>query len=91
MTEQLGKYRILAEIGKGGFATVYRALDTTLDREVALKVLDPILARDPAWVSRFQREAKAIARLKHPHIMTIHEIGESGGPAVHRDGADRRA
>ena len=75
----LGKYRILAEIGKGGFATVYRALDTTLDREVALKVLDPLLARDPAWVARFQREAKAIARLKHPHIVTIHEIGESEG------------
>ena len=76
---QLGKYRILAEIGKGGFATVYRALDTSLDREVALKVLDPILARDPAWVARFQREAKAVARLRHPHIVTIHEIGESEG------------
>ncbi len=75
----LGKYRILAEIGKGGFATVYRALDTTLDREVALKVLDPLLARDPAWVARFQREAKAIARLKHPHIVTIYEVGESEG------------
>jgi serine/threonine protein kinase len=65
---QFGKYRILAEIGKGGFATVYRALDTTLDREVALKVLDPLLMRDATWVSRFHRAAGAVARLKHPHI-----------------------
>ena len=76
---QLGKYRILAEIGKGGFATVYRALDTTLDREVALKVLDPLLMRDATWVSRFHREARAVARLKHPHIVTIYEIGEVEG------------
>lgn len=76
---QLGKYRILGEIGKGGFATVYRALDTTLDREVALKVLDPLLMRDATWVTRFQREAKAVARLKHPHIVTIYEIGEAEG------------
>jgi serine/threonine protein kinase len=76
---QLGKYRILAEIGKGGFATVYRALDTTLDREVALKLLDPLLMRDATWVGRFHREARAVARLKHPHIVTIHEIAEAEG------------
>jgi eukaryotic-like serine/threonine-protein kinase len=79
MTDSLGKYRIAAEIGKGGFATVYRALDTTLDREVALKVLDPLLMREPGWVTRFQREARAVARLKHPHIVTIYEIGEVEG------------
>ena len=50
--EPLGKYRFLAELGKGGFATVYRAEDTTLEREVALKVLDPLLLRDGAWVAR---------------------------------------
>jgi serine/threonine-protein kinase len=80
MTEnssQLGKYRILEELGKGGFATVYRALDTTLEREVALKVLDPLLMRDETWVERFHREAKAVARLNHPNIVTIHEIGEA--------------
>lgn len=76
---QLGKYRILSEIGRGGFATVYRALDTTLDREVALKVLDPLLMRDATWVARFHREARAVARLKHPHIVTIYEIGEADG------------
>ena len=76
---QLGKYHILEEIGRGGFATVYRARDTTLEREVALKVLDPLLMRDETWVARFHREAKAVARLKHPHIVTIHEIGGAGG------------
>ncbi len=76
-TPQLGKYKILNELGKGGFATVYRALDTTLDRDVALKVLDPLLVRDETWVTRFHREAKAVARLKHPHIVTIYEIGEA--------------
>ncbi|MBN1956554.1 MAG: serine/threonine protein kinase, partial [Anaerolineae bacterium] len=75
-TQQLGKYRILEELGRGGFATVYRALDTTLEREVALKLLDPLLMRDENWVARFHREAKAVARLKHPHIVTVYEIGE---------------
>ena len=78
-TQQLGKYRILEELGRGGFATVYRALDTTLEREVALKVLDPLLMRDETWVEHFHREAKAVARLKHSHIVTIYEIGEAGG------------
>ncbi len=72
--KQLGKYRIFEKLGQGGFATVYRAVDTTLDREVALKVLDPLLMRDETWVERFDREAKAIAKLKHPHIVTIHAI-----------------
>jgi serine/threonine protein kinase len=76
---KLGKYHILEELGKGGFATVYRALDTTLEREVALKVLDPLLMRDEAWVERFRREARAVARLNHPHIVTIHEIDEADG------------
>ena len=77
--EPLGKYRILSELGKGGFATVYRAVDTTLDREVALKVLDPLLLRDGAWVARFRQEAKAVANLRHPHIINIHEVGEVEG------------
>jgi serine/threonine-protein kinase len=75
----IGKYRILDTLGKGGFATVYRAVDTTLDREVALKVLDPLLMRDETWVGRFNREAKAVAALKHPHIVPIYEIEEAGG------------
>ncbi len=77
--QQLGKYRIREELGRGGFATVYRALDTTLEREVALKVLDPLLMREETWVARFRREAKAVARLRHPHIVTVYEVGEAEG------------
>ena len=77
--QQFGKYRILEELGRGGFATVYKAIDTTLDREVALKVLDPLLTRDPAFISRFKQEAKVTARLFHPNIATVFEIGEADG------------
>ncbi|HID63386.1 MAG TPA: serine/threonine protein kinase, partial [Anaerolineae bacterium] len=78
-SKNLGKYRITAELGQGGFATVYKAVDTTLDREVAIKILDPLLLRDETFLVRFQREAKAVARLNHPHIVTVHEIGELQG------------
>jgi serine/threonine-protein kinase len=77
--QRFGKYQILAEVGGGGFATVYRAVDTTLDREIALKVLDPLLMREAKWAEGFRREAKAIARLRHPNIVTIHEVGEAEG------------
>jgi serine/threonine protein kinase len=76
---QFGKYRILEELGRGGFATVHKAIDTTLDREVALKVLDPLLTRDPAFISRFKQEAKVTARLFHPNVATVFEIGEADG------------
>jgi len=76
---QIGKYRLLAELGRGGFATVYRALDSQLEREVALKVLHPALLIDRAFVERFFREARTLARLRHPHIVTIHEMGEADG------------
>ncbi len=75
----LGKYHILEELGKGGFATVYKAKDPDLDRAVALKVMEPLLMRDPVWVKRFRQEARAIAQLKHPHIITIYEIGQAEG------------
>jgi serine/threonine protein kinase len=77
--QQFGKYRILEELGRGGFATVYKAIDTTLDREVALKVLDPLLTRDPTFINRFKQEAKVTARLFHPNIATVFEIGEAEG------------
>lgn len=76
-TERVGKHEILEELGKDGFATAYRTLHTTLDREVALKVLDPLLMRDEGWVERFKRKAKAVAYLDDPHVVTIHEIGEA--------------
>jgi serine/threonine protein kinase len=78
--QTLGKYRILAEIGRGGMGVVYKAHDTTLDCPVAIKVLDPLLARDQEFVQRFLREARATARLRrHPHIVTILDVGQAGG------------
>jgi serine/threonine-protein kinase len=76
MIEKLGRYEIIKEIGQGGFAIVYRARDTQLDRLVALKELRPMLTHDAAWVKRFHREARTIARLDHPHIVTIHDVYE---------------
>jgi tRNA A-37 threonylcarbamoyl transferase component Bud32 len=75
----IGKYEILEEIGHGGFATVYKARDAELDRIVALKVLHPYWAEDPDFVARFRREARAAARLKHPHIVTVYDAGEVEG------------
>jgi serine/threonine protein kinase len=62
-TETRGKYHILDTLGKGGFATVFLAKDPDLDRNVALKVMDPLLMRDPVWVKHFRQEARGIARL----------------------------
>ncbi len=71
-----GKYRVEAEIGSGGFGTVFRAVDVDLDRPVAIKVLNPLYLRDTRWVARFRREARLMARLDHPNIVPILEIGE---------------
>jgi formylglycine-generating enzyme required for sulfatase activity/tRNA A-37 threonylcarbamoyl transferase component Bud32 len=79
MTRHIGKYEIVEEIGRGGFATVYRARDRDLDREVAIKVLDPLLMRDPSLVARFRREARAAARLQHPNIVRIYDISQVEG------------
>jgi serine/threonine-protein kinase len=75
----LGPYEILGPIGAGGMGEVYLARDSRLDRKVALKVLPPAFADDPERMSRFVREAKSASALNHPNILTIHEIGESGG------------
>jgi serine/threonine protein kinase len=77
--ERFGKYKIIEEVGRGGFADVYKAVDTTLDRTVALKFLEPRLLREPAFVERFQREAKLAANLRHPNIVVIHEFGWEAG------------
>jgi serine/threonine-protein kinase len=76
---QLGKYQIVRVLGEGGFAVVYEALDTQLGRSVALKVLKPALMSDPALVARFEREARTMAALHHPNIVTIHDIGQASG------------
>ena len=77
--QQLGKYSILEELGTGGFATVYKAVDTTLDREVALKILHPPLLTDRRFVQNFRQEARTLAALRHPQIITIYEVGEVDG------------
>ena len=79
MTEKIDRYQILEEIGRGGFATVYRARDVELERLVALKELHPHLLTDSDWVDRFRREARLIARLNHPHIVPIYDIGQGVG------------
>ncbi len=75
----IGKYELLEEVGRGGFAVVYRARDTTLDRVVALKVLHPHWVTDPQFATRFRQEARAAANLRHPNIVTVHDTGETDG------------
>lgn len=73
-----GRYRIDARIAVGGMATVYRALDTRLDRVLALKVMHPTLAADGSFVERFIREARSIARLSHPNVVGVYDQGTDG-------------
>jgi formylglycine-generating enzyme required for sulfatase activity/dienelactone hydrolase len=75
----VGHYRITAKIGAGGMGEVYRATDTKLGRDVALKVLPADMARDPDRLARFQREAHAVAALNHPHIVTVFSVEEADG------------
>ncbi len=76
---RLGRFEVQEEIGRGGMARVYRALDTQLRRTVALKVLAPQLAVDPEFTARFDREAVTAANLQHPNIVTIYDVGEDEG------------
>ena len=75
---QLGKYQLHAEIGRGGMGAVYKAYDPTLDRFVAIKVLAPHLVWEKEFIERFLREARAAARLRHPSIVTIYDVGQEG-------------
>ncbi|MDA2912834.1 protein kinase [Acidobacteriia bacterium AH_259_A11_L15] len=77
----LGHYRILEKIGAGGMGEVYRAHDERLDRDVAVKVLPPSSFADPTAHARLLREARTASKLNHPHICTIHEVGEADGQA----------
>ncbi|MEU2126809.1 Stk1 family PASTA domain-containing Ser/Thr kinase [Streptomyces sp. NPDC018352] len=73
-----GRYRVDARIAVGGMATVYRAVDTRLDRVLALKVMHPALATDASFVERFIREAKSVARLAHPNVVAVFDQGAQG-------------
>jgi hypothetical protein len=77
--QMLGPYRVLEKLGVGGMGEVYKAHDTRLDRSVAIKVLPPAFSTDPERRARFEREAKTIAGLNHPHICTLHDVGEHDG------------
>src|SRR5262245_44149933 len=73
---RLGPYQIESALGAGGMGEVYKATDTRLNRLVALKVLPPHFADDADMKQRFEREAQTIAGLNHPHICTLHDVGE---------------
>ena len=77
---------LIEKIGEGGMGVIHRAVDTTLDREVAIKILPELFAQDPERLARFEREAKAIAALSHPNIAQIHGLVGAGG----RQGANGR-
>jgi eukaryotic-like serine/threonine-protein kinase len=76
---RLGHYEIVSHLASGGMGDVYRARDTRIDRDVAVKVLPPIFASDPDRMRRFEQEARAAAQLAHPNILTLHELGTADG------------
>ena len=75
---RLGPYEVVSAIGAGGMGEVYRATDTKLKRQVAIKILPASLAADPDRLARFQREAEVLASLNHPNIAQIHGLEEAG-------------
>jgi tetratricopeptide (TPR) repeat protein len=77
--ENVGPYRITEQLGQGGMATVYKAYHAALDRYVALKALHPAFGEDPNFEARFQREARLVAKLEHPHIVPIYDYAEHEG------------
>src|SRR5436189_2683151 len=79
---RVGVYEIVSALGAGGMGEVYRARDTKLGRDVAIKVLPPAVASDPERVARFEREAKTLAALNHPRIAHIHGFEDSTGIAA---------
>src|ERR1700724_4709737 len=76
---KLGPYEIQSPLGSGRMGEVYRARDTRLERDVAVKVLPTHLSSDPSLRQRLEREAKAVSKLSHPHICTLHDIGHHNG------------
>ncbi len=84
---RLGPYEIVGALGAGGMGEVYRARDTRLDRTVAVKVLSATLAADAGLRERFEREARAISSLNHPHICALFDVGDAPGPAAEGESA----
>jgi serine/threonine protein kinase len=79
--ERLGPYEIQSALGAGGMGEVYKARDTRLDRTVAIKILPHALAADPQFRDRFDREARTISQLDHPHICALYDVGDQSGTA----------
>src|SRR6476659_8431678 len=77
--ETIGRYDILELVGRGGMGVLYRARDKTLQRDVALKMMLVDFSHDPTARDRFEREARAVARLQHRNVVTIHELGDADG------------
>ena len=77
--ENVGPYRITEQLGQGGMATVFKAYHAALDRYVALKALHPAFGEDPNFEKRFQREARLVAKLEHPHIVPVYDYSEHEG------------
>ena len=88
---KLGPYEIQSPLGAGGMGEVYRATDAKLGRDVALKVLPAEMAQDPERLARFRREAKALAQLDHPNIVTIYSVEESERRPLPDHAARRRS
>jgi serine/threonine protein kinase len=74
LNRQLGKYQVREFLGRGGMAEVYKAYQLALERDVAIKVIHPYLSDDPGFVERFQREARAVAGLRHPGIVQVYDF-----------------
>ena len=72
------RYELVAQQGSGGMSVIYRALDRSLGRIVAIKILRPNLTKDPAFLDKFQQEARSVAKMAHPNIVTVHDVGNDG-------------
>ena len=84
LTGRIGKYEIVSPLGKGAMGQVYLAHDTVLDRDVALKVMVAQIADDPELKTRFEREARAVAKMTHPNVVTVFDLGShiDGSPFI---------
>src|SRR5271155_1492600 len=82
-----GRDRLDAQIGRGGMSTVYRAFDTVLERPVAIKLMHREIAADSDQLERFRREARSVAQLSHPHVVTVIDAGEEFGAGGSSSGA----
>jgi eukaryotic-like serine/threonine-protein kinase len=72
------RYELVAQQGSGGMSVIYKATDRSLERTVAIKILRPSLTQDPAFLGKFQQEARSVAKMKHPNIVTVHDVGSDG-------------